>query len=159
MLLPLSSPRVRHRVGKAQLILILLLLCRPSVGTAQLSRAATSSREYAAAADPELGFPDPYGVEHTWTSRDKYYHFGVSALGAAAVYSGARWLGLKRWPAVALSVGVVGAVGVFREWHDDNYGGKYFSEKDLIWNAGGIAVGILIPDRFFFRRDRNEPPG
>ena len=104
-------------------------------------------------------FPDPYGVEQTWTSRDKLYHFGVSAVVAAAVYSGARWAGVKRWPAMGIAVGLTGAAGIVRELQDRRRPDKYFSEKDLLWNAAGITVGIWIPDRFLFRRGGKEPRG
>lgn len=110
------------------------------------------------AAGPEDELPDPYGVEETWTSRDKLYHFVGSAAGAAAVYSGARWLGVKRWPAAVAAALVTGAVGVAREIDDTRRPGKYFSEKDLLWNAGGIAVGIWIPDRFLFPSRAARPP-
>ena len=101
-----------------------------------------------------------YGVEQSWTSRDKLYHFGVSVAGAAASYSLARALGVKRWPAVAISVGVTGAAGLLREYQDSRRPPKYFSEKDLVWDAAGISVGVWIPDRFLFRRKRErESPG
>jgi uncharacterized protein YfiM (DUF2279 family) len=102
--------------------------------------------------------PGPYGVEQTWTSRDKLYHFGISAAGAGATYTGARWLGLGRWRAAALAAGVMAAVGVAREIDDSRRPGKYFSEKDLVWDAAGITVGIAIPDRLLFRAKRPARP-
>jgi uncharacterized protein YfiM (DUF2279 family) len=104
--------------------------------------------------------PGAYGVEQTWTSRDTLYHFGIAAVGAAASYSLARALGAKRWPAVAISVGFTGGLGVLREVQDSRREDKYFSEKDLLWDAAGITVGIVIPDRLFFRkREKEESPG
>jgi uncharacterized protein YfiM (DUF2279 family) len=103
--------------------------------------------------------PGAYGVEQTWTSRDKLYHLGISAAGAGVGYSIARGLKMKRWPAVALSAGVMGAVGLVRELQDAQRRDKYFSEKDLLWDGAGITIGIWVPDRFFFRRKEKEPPG
>jgi uncharacterized protein YfiM (DUF2279 family) len=102
--------------------------------------------------------PGEYGIDQTWTSRDKFYHFGVSAVGAGVGYTAARRLGMKRWPAIALSAGVMGAVGLVRELQDERRADKYFSEKDLLWDGAGITVGIWIPDRFLFRRKQKEPP-
>jgi uncharacterized protein YfiM (DUF2279 family) len=96
--------------------------------------------------------PSPYGVEETWASSDKLYHFAVSAAGAGAIYSSARLVGWRRWVAVAVASGVMGAVGFARELDDRHQPDKYFSEKDLLWDAGGIVIGISIPDRCIFRR-------
>lgn len=100
----------------------------------------------------------PYGVRETWTSPDKLQHFAVSALIAGTVYSGARKLGLRRVPAVAVGVGMAGVAGLYREIDDVGRPGKYFSEKDLLWNAAGIAVGIWIPDRLLFPRAAPRAP-
>ena len=103
--------------------------------------------------------PSPYGVEETWASSDKFYHLGVSAAGAGLLYSGARLMGWKRWVAVAVAGGVMGAVGVARELDDRHQPDKYFSEKDLLWDAGGIVIGVTIPDRWIFGRGNRERPG
>jgi uncharacterized protein YfiM (DUF2279 family) len=109
---------------------------------------------------PARAQTEEYGVDQTWTSRDKFYHFGVSAVGAAASYSLARALGVKRWPAVAVSVSFMGGLGVLREVQDVNTPGKYFSKKDLLWDAAGITIGVWIPDRVLFGRKREkESPG
>ena len=114
----------------------------------------------ASPAAAQEGTPDAYGVDQSWTSRDKLYHFGVSAVGAAATYSLARAVGVKRWPAVAISVGLVGAAGVMREVQDVRTPSKHFSKKDLLWDAAGITIGIVIPDRLLFRGKRErESPG
>jgi uncharacterized protein YfiM (DUF2279 family) len=97
-------------------------------------------------------FPSPYGVEETWASSDKLYHFAISAAGAGALYSSARLVGWRRWVAVAFASGVMGAVGLARELDDRRRPDKYFSEKDLLWDAGGIVIGISIPDRWIFGR-------
>ena len=101
----------------------------------------------------------PYGVRENLTSRDKAYHFTISAVGAGVGYTVARKLGMKRVPAIVVSAGLVGAAGLLREVDDGRRTGKYFSEKDLLWNGAGITVGIWIPDRFLFPRKEKEPPG
>jgi uncharacterized protein YfiM (DUF2279 family) len=96
----------------------------------------------------------PYGVPQTWTSRDKALHLGVSALAAGAVYAAGRAGGLERRPAAVLSAVVVGTAGLLREVADRRSGepAKYFSEKDMLWNGVGIAVGIWLSDRLFGAR-------
>lgn len=143
-------------------LLVLLLLGlsdlpRPKSATAQL-QPHPRAQLAAAADDPGEPLPGSYGVEQTWTSRDKLYHFTLSGAGAAAVYSGARWVGVGRPGAIGLAVGLVGAAGVMREITDRRRPDKYFSEKDLLWNAAGIALGIAIPDRLLFPRRSTPDP-
>ncbi|MBW3630883.1 MAG: hypothetical protein KY464_16530 [Gemmatimonadetes bacterium] len=133
-----------RRLAIASLIAALALIAGPEAAVGQASQ-------------PPLT-PGPYGVEETWTSRDKLYHFGISAVGAGASYTAARKLGMRRWPAVAVSAGLMGAAGVVREIQDDRRADKYFSEKDLLWNTAGITIGIWIPDRLLLRRDDEKPP-
>lgn len=140
--------------GLLRSALLAALLLTPSAAGAQPGAGGPVAAWTVARQEP---LPDPYGVPQTWTSRDKWYHFGVSAVAAGTIYSGSRWLGLSRWPAVAVAVGVTGAVGWLREVHDDRRG-KYFSQKDLLWNAAGITVGIAIPDQLLFRSRRAEAP-
>lgn len=125
----------------ARLSLLLLALLVPAVVNAQQAET-----------------PRPYGVDQSWTSSDKLYHFGVSAAGAGAGYTLARSLKMKRWPAVAFAAGAMAAVGLARELQDAQRSDKYFSEKDLLWDGAGIAIGIWVPDRFLFRRKEKEPP-
>lgn len=62
--------------------------------------------------------PDTLSAYHrqtSWFSRDKGLHFAISAGGAAGVYALGREWGLGRWAGVAVSAGLVGAVGVLRK--------------------------------------------
>lgn len=111
-----------------------------------------------------LGHADPpsgYEMQHSWFSRDKLYHFTISAVGAGGLYAGGRIAGLKRWQAVLVSAGVMGAVGVLREIAqpdpDDLLTRRKLSRKDLWWDAAGIVVGISVTDAVFRRRTRNGP--
>lgn len=141
----------------ALLLLGLSDLPRPEPALAQLLP-EPRARLAAASLGPDEPLPGSYGVEQTWTSRDKLYHFALSGAGAAAVYSGARWIGVGRRTTIWLSVGLVGAAGVVREVSDRRRPDKYFSEKDLLWNAAGIALGIAIPDRLLFPRQSEPDP-
>ena len=135
------------------LLVLALAATLPVAAYAQLPLPdAPRASQVARATSRPAAVPEPYGIDQTWTSRDKFYHFAVSGLGAAAVYGGARLLGIPRWAAMGVSVGLVGAAGVMRELGDERRPGKYFSEKDLFWNGIGIAVGIAVPDQLLFGR-------
>jgi uncharacterized protein YfiM (DUF2279 family) len=122
---------------------------------------AGAPRAAAQAHAPSLGLVaaagdtlSPYGTRQTWTSRDKALHLTVSAAAAGAVYAAGRAGGLERRRAAVLSAVVVGTAGLLREVADRRSGepGKYFSEKDMLWNGLGIAVGIWVSDRLFGTR-------
>lgn len=109
--------------------------------------------------------PDTLSAYHrqtSWFSRDKGLHFAISAAGAAGVYALGREWGLGRWAGVAVSAGLVGAVGVLREIAQpvpgDMLTRRFFSRRDLVWDAAGIAVGIAVTDRLLRRRWAREEP-
>lgn len=91
-----------------------------------------------------------YERQQSWFSRDKAYHFGISAAGSAGVYALAREMGLGRWPAALASAVVVGGVGVLREVVSPRPGDRltrqFFSRRDLVWDGAGIVVGITLTD-------------
>jgi putative lipoprotein len=81
-----------------------------------------------------------------WISRDKAFHFDVSAGIAAAGYGvSAAWLVDARWKALAIGGGVALAAGAGKEILDATglFGGDP-SWKDLAWDAMGTAVGLAI---------------
>ena len=107
----------------------------------------------AAAADPGPDQLTPYQSGHGWFTRDKAYHFAISAVGSAAVYAAARELGLGRWPSVAISAVVTGTAGFLRETLDGDdpeslLTRAHFSRRDMVWNGAGIAVGISLTEVF-----------
>ena len=105
-------------------------------------------------AEPQVS---PYQRQQAWFSRDKLYHFGISAAGSGAVYAGGRAAGLSRGESALAATLVVGAVGVWKEVGtrdpDRPLTRDHLSRRDLVWDALGIAVGIALTDRLF-RRDR-----
>ena len=81
-----------------------------------------------------------------WISRDKAFHFDVSAGIAAAGYGvSAAWLVDARWKALAIGGGVALAAGAGKEIVDATglFGGDP-SWKDFAWDALGTAVGLAI---------------
>ncbi len=81
-----------------------------------------------------------------WISRDKAFHFDVSAGIAAAGYGvSAAWLVDARWKALAIGGGVALAAGAAKELVDATgvFGGDA-SWKDFTWDAIGAAAGLAI---------------
>ncbi|HTB73113.1 MAG TPA: hypothetical protein VK762_07705 [Polyangiaceae bacterium] len=81
-----------------------------------------------------------------WISRDKAFHFDVSAGIAAAGYgASAAWLVDARWKALAIGGGVALAAGAGKELLDATglFGGDP-SWKDFAWDAMGTVVGLAI---------------
>lgn len=105
---------------------------------------------------------DAYTMRQGWFTRDKAYHFGASALGAAALYVAGRELGLGRWGAVGVSASLMATAGLIWELNDEDdprmLSATRFSRKDMAWNGIGIVVGIGVPDLALPRWRRNGPP-
>ncbi|HEV2733204.1 MAG TPA: hypothetical protein VGV85_00150, partial [Longimicrobiaceae bacterium] len=97
------------------------------------------------------GIPS-YAHQQGWFSRDKLYHFGISAVGAGGLYAGGRRLGLSRRQAALASTLVMGAAGVWREVgttdRADPLTRRKLSRKDLVWDAAGIVLGLAVADRW-----------
>lgn len=76
-----------------------------------------------------------------WLGEDKVRHFGAS-LGMTLIgYGGARTV-LAHDPAIGVALGAAAVAGLLREVHDDRRG-RWFSVRDLVWDALGIAAGYL----------------
>lgn len=101
----------------------------------------------------------PYQSGHGWFTRDKAYHFTLSAVGSAAAYAAGRELGLGRWPAVALSVVITGTAGFLRETFSSDDPNlltrSHFSRRDMLWNGAGIVVGISLTELLAHHRWRD----
>jgi uncharacterized protein YfiM (DUF2279 family) len=81
-----------------------------------------------------------------WISRDKAFHFDVSAGIAAAGYGvSAAWIVDARWKALAIGGGVALAAGAGKEILDATglLGGDA-SWKDFAWDAIGTVAGLAI---------------
>ena len=81
-----------------------------------------------------------------WTSFDKVQHVTFSflwTLGSQYVFVNKGGLGERQ--AIAFSAGTSGAVGLAKELYDWRIGSRrYFSRRDLVADALGIAAGIAI---------------
>lgn len=83
----------------------------------------------------------------SWWADDKLYHFLISAVVSAMIYVGARSLGWRRRVGITLAVLGVLLAGTGKELLDEYLGEvytveqKFFSLKDMIWNAAGLLVG------------------
>jgi uncharacterized protein YfiM (DUF2279 family) len=97
-----------------------------------------------------------------WLSRDKAFHFDVSAGIAAAGYGvSAAWLVDARWKALAIGGGLALAVGAGKEIVDATgiFGGDA-SWKDFSWDAIGAVAGLAIAwgvDLLLGGVDRSHP--
>jgi putative lipoprotein len=81
-----------------------------------------------------------------WISRDKAFHFDISAGIAAAGYAAsAAWLVDARWKALAIGGGAALAVGAGKELVDATgiFGGDA-SWKDFAWDAIGTVAGLAL---------------
>jgi putative lipoprotein len=84
--------------------------------------------------------PDP------WISRDKAFHFDVSAGLAAAGYGvSAGWIVDARWKALAIGGGLALVVGAGKELVDaTGIAGGDPSWKDFTWDALGAVAGLAL---------------
>jgi putative lipoprotein len=85
-------------------------------------------------------------VSDPWLSRDKAFHFDVSAGIAAVGYAAsAAWLVDARWKALAVGGALAIAAGAGKELLDVTrvFGGDP-SWKDFTWDAIGAAAGLAL---------------
>jgi uncharacterized protein YfiM (DUF2279 family) len=91
-----------------------------------------------------LGAAAPGPVD-PWVAQDKLRHLAMSFAATAFAYAGARVV-LEPDPATATAgIAALGA-GVGKEVYDARAGGA-FSPRDLVWNAAGVALGLLFVHR------------
>ena len=79
-----------------------------------------------------------------WLAYDKVLHFGIScSLVLSTQYILEYTLDIDRETALPAGVAVSAANGVIKEYWDKKMG-SFFSKRDLIADAAGILVGVLI---------------
>ncbi|MDP9203851.1 MAG: VanZ family protein [Gemmatimonadota bacterium] len=83
----------------------------------------------------------------SWFGIDKIKHFFMSAFIESVSFSVLQAAHVKRRPALIGAIGVTAAVGVAREIHDKRTPGKWFSYRDLTWDALGIAGAAAVLTR------------
>lgn len=79
-----------------------------------------------------------------WLAEDKLQHFTVSFAVTAMLYGGSR---LVLDPDPALGAAAVGGfgLGIGKEVVDAR-SGRWFSLKDLAWDAAGVALGVALAE-------------
>ena len=86
----------------------------------------------------------PVAVADRWLGADKAKHFVVAGLVESAAFAAARGAGAERRPALAVALGVAGAVSVGKELADRRGRGSP-SFRDLVWDAAGaVAYAALL---------------
>jgi uncharacterized protein YfiM (DUF2279 family) len=78
-----------------------------------------------------------------WFAEDKVRHFLASFAATGYAYAGMRSVGAE--PEVALPLGALAAagLGIWKELAD-RAGGAAISTRDLVWDAAGIALGMVL---------------
>lgn len=94
-----------------------------------------SREEAAPAQDP----PD------AWLAEDKIQHFTVS-MAATTMGYGAGRLALDHDQARTTAAATAFALGIAKELADVRRGGP-FSFKDLVWDAAGVGLGLILVNR------------
>ena len=79
-----------------------------------------------------------------WLAYDKVLHFGIScSLVLSTQYVLEYTLDIDRETALPVGIAVSAANGIVKEYWDKNTG-SFISRRDLIADAAGIMVGVLI---------------
>lgn len=130
------------------LVLLLPLLAMPGVRRVDRfahagpgsARAAAVVRGPSLAAGPSVALPSRQADR--WIAEDKLRHFSMSFAITAMGYG----FGRTVLPAVAArtaaGAAAIGA-GIGKEVHDRR-AGRWFSFKDLTWDAAGVALGLTL---------------
>jgi uncharacterized protein YfiM (DUF2279 family) len=77
-----------------------------------------------------------------WLAEDKLQHFGMSFAATAFTYAGARTL-LEPDASLMVAGTTAFLAGIAKEIHDAR-AGRWFSFKDLVWDAAGVALGLTF---------------
>lgn len=85
-----------------------------------------------------------------WLGRDKLAHFATTATLAAAVTYVAEERGMAACDAPLAGWSVALTVGSAKEWFDVSVRGKYWSWRDMAWNAAGATAGAVAASRCGF---------
>lgn len=153
-----SPYRVTPKHGAMRTLVLGMILV---VGVA--GRVGASESPSVAALGPDT-LPGFYRDPNSWFSRDKFYHFTISAAGSGGVYSLGREMGLGRWQSAAAGIVIMGTAGVLREIGTTDRTNLLtrtrISRKDLVWDGIGIAVGVSLTDLYYRHRrpQRPSPP-
>jgi uncharacterized protein YfiM (DUF2279 family) len=92
-------------------------------------------------ADHAVPVPVPPRAD-AWLAEDKLQHFGMSFAATAFTYAGARTL-LEPEASLVVAGTTALLAGIAKEVHDAR-AGRWFSVKDLVWDAAGVALGLTF---------------
>ena len=76
-----------------------------------------------------------------WLGEDKVQHFAASAAVTALAYGGARIVLDEPDDARLAALGAAAVAGLLKEIHDSRR--TFFSVRDLVWDALGMAAGYF----------------
>ncbi|MFO7769200.1 MAG: VanZ family protein [bacterium] len=96
--------------------------------------------------------PPSARAQDRWFAPDKAAHFVTSFFLTTAVYTLARDR-MEKEHAIQTAVGVTAGLGIAKEVHDALSSEGTFSGKDLVWDALGIGLGVVIIRQDDRRRD------
>lgn len=77
-----------------------------------------------------------------WFAEDKMKHMLTSTAVVGFAHAGAR-LVTDTKTAVVVAVAAGAAAGIWKEIHDRKIG-RIFSKRDLVWDALGIGLGVVV---------------
>jgi hypothetical protein len=78
-----------------------------------------------------------------WFAEDKLKHAMMSMAAVNFTYAGARFVGLQDDSALITAALAGAAAGIWKEAHDQRIG-RPFSARDLVWDALGIGIGLVL---------------
>ena len=93
-----------------------------------------------------LSFGQERRADDRWFAVDKTKHFVTAAFVQSVSFSALRTTGLSRGQSLAGATVVAGAVSIGKEISDARSRGRV-SQKDLVWDAAGMAAASLLLHR------------
>jgi uncharacterized protein YfiM (DUF2279 family) len=79
-----------------------------------------------------------------WFGEDKLMHFAAAFAATTLSASAARATGLEAGSSAVVGAAVGGGFSIWKEIHDHRRPDGFFSYRDLVWDAGGIATATLV---------------
>jgi uncharacterized protein YfiM (DUF2279 family) len=82
-----------------------------------------------------------------WFAEDKLMHFAASFAATTLAASAARSAGLSRGGSTIAGAIAAGGVWLWKEIDDQRQPDGFFSTRDLVWDAAGIAAAAAVLQR------------
>ena len=79
-----------------------------------------------------------------WFGEDKVKHFIASFVATSITASAARATGIDATTSAWVGAGASTAIGVLKELQDTRRPGQVSSARDLVWDLGGTAAGVVL---------------